>query len=76
MVCFNSTTTPELVKDGCGTVLESLDADSMLSAAREIITKGKEFYSDYCRETALSLFSKDDNIGEYIAVFENLIGEK
>lgn len=73
VVCFNSTTTPELVSDECGIVLNTFDADSMLSAARRIISKGKETYSNKCRQSALKLFSKDTNIKEYISVFEELI---
>ena len=73
VVCFNSTTTPELVSDECGIVLNTFAADSMLSAARRIISEGKGFYSDKCRQSALRLFSKEKNTKEYISVFEELI---
>lgn len=76
IVCFNSTTTPELVSDECGIVLDDFDADNMLLAAREMINNGKENYSFNCRKSALDLFSKHDNVTEYITVFQNLIGEK
>lgn len=76
VVCFNSTTTPELVDQDCGVVLDSFDAESMLMAARTIINEGKEKYFQACRNRAMSLFSKDKNIEEYFEVFDQLIALK
>ena len=75
VVCFNSTTTPELVNEDCGIVLNEFDSCSMLTAAREIIANGKDKYSSACRNRATALFSKDKNVAEYIETFEELLKE-
>ena len=48
-------------------------ADEVINEVRE---KGKEFYSDKCRERAVSCFNKDDRFKEYIDLFTNLINKK
>lgn len=73
VVCFNSTTTPELVGDDCGIVLDEFNVDSMLMAAREILATGKDKYYKGCSNKAVSLFSKEKNINEYFELFKYLI---
>lgn len=73
VVCFNSTTTPELVGDDCGIVLNEFNADSMLMVAREILATGKDRYYDNCRNKAVCLFSREKNINEYFELFKDLL---
>ena len=76
VVCFNSTTTPELMSNECGVVLNDFESIDMLLAARTIINTGKHNYSDYCRARAVELFSKENNTSEYISLFNELVNLK
>lgn len=73
VVCFNSTTTPELVDEKCGIVVDSFNTDSMLKAIREVISKGKESYTEECRNTAVKRFSKTKSLSEYEKLFEEVL---
>lgn len=74
VVCFNSTTTPELIDNNCGMVVDSFDSESLLNATRTILNNGKEFYLQHCRNSAINKFSKKDRLEDYISMFENIIG--
>lgn len=73
VVCFNSTTTPELVNEKCGIVVDSFDTDSMLNAIREVLEKGKDSYFEECRKTATGRFSKEKSLTEYAKLFEEVL---
>lgn len=73
VVCFNSTTTPELFDEKCGIVVDSFDMHSMLKAVREVLEKGKNNYSEECRKMALKRFSKEQSISEYVKLFEEVL---
>ena len=76
VVCFGSTTTPELLSKECGVVLNDFEPIAMLLAARTIINTGKNNYSEHCRARAVELFSKQNNTSEYISLFNELVNLK
>ena len=76
VVCFNSTTTPELVGTDCGIILDDFSADSMLSSVREVLDKGKDKYYNSCRNKAVNLFSIENNVNDYIGLFNELVNLK
>ena len=76
VICYNSTTTPELLSEECGIILNDFEPISMLLAARKIINTGKQNYSKHCRERAIKLFSKQNNISEYIGLLNELVNLK
>lgn len=73
---YNATACPEVVSDDTGFIVEKGDLDSVIKVINEVKSKGKEFYSEKCRERAISCFNKDDRFKEYIDLFTNLINKK
>ena len=74
-VCFNSTANPELVGDGCGAVAKIGNTNDMLLKIREVLGNGKDFYSENCRAFAEKNFNKQNNLHEYVKLFNQLLGE-
>lgn len=72
VIVYNTTACPELVGDGCGKVVELHNIFEMRRAISEIKSKGKEFYSEKCRDYAVENFEKEKCIHEYIQIFESL----
>ena len=66
----------EAVSDNTGFIVEKGDLDSVIKVINEVREKGKGFYSEKCRERAVSCFNKDDRFKEYIDLFTNLINKK
>ena len=75
VVCFDSTANKELVGDGCGTVIPVGDLDAMRSAIVNICEKGKDAFSENCRQFAEKEFNKAQNIADYLELFKRLIAE-
>lgn len=75
VVCFNSTASPELVKQGCGFVVDNNDVNDMLEKIRVIFNQGKEVYSESCRKFAVNSFRKEQSLQEYFALFTDVLGE-
>lgn len=75
VVCFNSTANPELVEDGCGYIMDNGDMDNMISKIRLVLGKGKEHYSNNCRNFATQNFEKKTSLKEYSNLFENMSGD-
>lgn len=46
--------------------------DSVIKVINEVRSKGKEYYSDKCRERAVSCFNKDDRFMDYIDLYRSL----
>lgn len=75
VVCFNSTANPELVKDGCGAVIEIGNTDDILLNIRNIISEGKEKYSAKCIDFAKNNFNRNTNLQEYFDLFKEILGD-
>lgn len=63
----------EAVCDSTGFIVEKGDLDSVIKVINEVREKGKEFYSDKCRERAVSCFNKDDRFIDYIDLYHSLL---
>lgn len=72
VVCFDSTANPELVGEGCGTVVPVGDVQAMNNAIQLILKQGKAAFSQNCRDYALEHFQKEKNLREYLNLFETL----
>ena len=73
VVCFNSTANPEVIGEGCGTVVEPGDLDGMLTAIRSHLQQGKEACSDRCRAFAEAHFEKNRNVDQYLQLINQLV---
>ena len=72
VVCFNSTANPELIGDNCGSVVPVGDLDAMLREIRMVLTRGKAYYSPYCRAFAQKNFDVKKIVPKYLALFEQM----
>lgn len=62
----------EAVSEDTGFIVEKGDLDSVIKVINEVRSKGKEYYSDKCRERAVSCFNKDDRFMDYIDLYRSL----
>lgn len=76
LVAYNSTANKELVPEGGGAVVNSLDVNEILGAVKSILSKDKAYYTPICRAFAEKNFSKENNINEYITLYKNLLNIK
>ena len=72
-VAYDKTATPELFVPDTGFVIPAGNIDALCRAVLEITEKGKNFYSDICRNHALAHFRMQDRFGEYIELYKQLI---
>lgn len=75
VIAIDSTANKELVPEGGGVVLSSLDADSMLKAIAVVKNANKEEVRHICRSFAEANFDMEQNIKEYISVYESFCGK-
>lgn len=66
------TANPELVKEGCGIVLDELDLPSISDAVHQILSRGKDEYTSGCVAFAAEHFDKEKNLKEYLKLFSEL----
>lgn len=74
-IVYKSTASPELVTPKTGLVVKPGDIDGVATAVREILKKGKEYYTKACRERAVNVFNKDDRFADYIKLYDMLLNE-
>ena len=72
-IVYNCTASPELVTPETGFIVEKGDFVGLLNAINEIKSKGKEFYSEKCRERAVKVYDKNLRFRQYIDLFNTLI---
>ena len=72
-IVYNTTASPELITKDVGIVVEKGAVNMVASSIKEIIAKGKLYYTLSCRERAVSLYDKNKRYGEYIELYKNLI---
>lgn len=71
-VAYRATATPELVKDGCGYIVEVGDIDSAINYLQIIKKNGKNYYFDNCKLFAENNFKKEILIKEYLRLYTEL----
>lgn len=76
VVCFDSTANPELVGEGCGTVVPAGDTDALAAAAQTILSDGKDAFCKTCRAFALQNFRAETSLQAYLQFFETLCSMK
>lgn len=71
-VVYDSTANPELIRSGCGYVVDRGDLFQVLSRISRIVSEGKQQYSERCRWFAESQFDKESLIDEHVALYQEL----
>lgn len=72
VVCFNSTANPELVGDGCGAAIDVGNTSALLKEIRNIMSLGKEMFSNKCRSFAEQNFSITTSLDGYLSLIEKM----
>lgn len=77
VVAYDGTATPELVgrDESCGYLVNQNKAECYCEKILKVKENTKEYYSDFARNRAVNLFSKEKNIEEYINVYKSLIND-
>lgn len=75
-IVYNRTASPELITKNTGIVVEAGNWKALLCAIEEIVSKGKNYYTDACRQRAIDYFNKDDRFQDYINLYNELLNEK
>lgn len=70
VVTFRTGGSPESVDDSVGCVVEKGNLQAMLQSCREIISRGKDFYSTNCVVKARRLYNKDIQYMKYIELYK------
>ena len=71
-IVYNNTAAPELVSEGCGYAVETGDCNEVINKIRLIKKVGKGAYTDPCRRKAMHQFDMQNNIRQYIELYEQL----
>lgn len=72
-IVYDTTASPELITENTGIVVQLGDILAVKDAVEEICRKGKEHYSQFCRERALKHFNKEDKFKEYIELYKKIL---
>ncbi len=72
-IVYNSTASPELIVPGVGFVIKPGNIDELVAAIHKIESKGKESFTDACRERALKFYNKRERYSEYIKLYNRLL---
>ena len=73
VIVYNATACPEVVSQETGFVIETGDLDGVMNAIIEIHIKGKDYYSEKCRNRAEKLFEKNRQFELYIKLYDSLL---
>ena len=73
VVTYHTGGSPESIDDSTGIVVEKGDFEGLLTAIKVIRLKGKQSYSQACRERAIELFDKNERLTDYLLLYNRLI---
>ena len=76
VVTYRTGGSVEAITDQTGVVVEQGDVKGLLNTAREVASRGKEYYQEPCREYALQNFKKENRYVDYLKLYDELVGRK
>ncbi len=65
----------ESITPDTGSIVEQGDVEGLLRAARDIKQRGKSYFTERCRNSALAHFKKEDRYQDYLELYEKLLNE-
>ena len=71
VIVYKNTASPELVGNGCGDVVDSME--DIISSIVAIVKKDRENVRKFCLQWSKTIFNKENKIRDYIRFYENLI---
>lgn len=73
VITYQTGGSPEIIDEKTGIVVPKGNYDELLKAISIVRSKGKEFYSPYCRERAETLFNKEDRFHDYLKLYQRVM---
>ena len=73
VVTYRTGGSVEAITDSTGMIVEQGDVAGLLSAAREIMQSGTQFFKDSCRKFALENFDKEERYNDYLKLYDKLL---
>ena len=73
VVTYRTGGSVEVITDSTGMIVEQGDVAGLLSAAREIMQRGTQFFKDSCRKFALENFDKEERYNDYLKLYDKLL---
>lgn len=73
VIVYNQTACPELIKEGCGFVVQEGDVDEIVSCVKNIKTMSKKIYIDNCISFVKNNFDKKNLINNMINEYDEIL---
>ena len=73
VVTYRTGGSVEAITDSTGMIVEQGNVAGLLSAAREIMQRGTQFFKDSCRKFALEKFDKEERYNDYLKLNDKLL---
>jgi len=74
-IVFNSTACPELIRPGCGYVVERRNLGEIYKSICMVRSNGKAFYADHCIRNVRANFEINQNISKTIELYNNILSQ-
>lgn len=71
-VVFNSTACPEVVGD-VGYTVDPHNVEQMFQKIQEIVSNGRSYYSQRCKDLVTKRYSYTENVNKYIDLYEQIV---
>lgn len=75
-IVYNNTALPELITPQTGIIVETGSIDKLVEAIEEIRSRGKQYYSPCCRETAEKFYNKYTQYSKYVELYQEILTKK
>lgn len=75
IVTYRTGGCPEAVDKTTGIVVEQGDIATLAASIETVKTRGKAFYTDFCRRKALDCFDSRRQFGKYIELYEQIMNK-
>lgn len=72
VIVTNSTANPELVRNGCGHILNKSNTESVINVISIVRKNGKEYYSKNCIDFANVNFNRNERVFDYIMLYQKI----
>lgn len=76
IVTFKTGGSVEVIDENTGFVVEQGNLNAMLDSMRIILTNGKDYYRNYCRNKAVKMYKNEKQYYKYIELYKTIISNK
>ena len=75
VITYRTGGSPEIIDENTGIVIDKGDVEGLRCAIETIKERGKNSFSNNCRERAIRYFNKDDRFEEYVVLYNKILTE-